>query len=69
MYFEEGDIVEVFYKPSLMDQHVKVGHYTPELAELIDPDSTASRDADALIERHFPGLNLMDIMLGMAKER
>jgi hypothetical protein len=69
MYFEEGDIVDVFYKPSLMERHIQVGHYTPKAANLTNSSSTACLEANALIARHYEGMDLMDLMLGMAKER
>lgn len=69
MYFQEGDIVEIYYKPSLKQQHIKVGHYTAKTCDLIEPDSVECNEANALISRYHQGLTLMDLMLGMGTER
>jgi predicted ABC-type ATPase len=70
MYFELGDIVEVYYKPSLMELPVKVAHCINKRSwELIAPNGSACQEANALIASHHPGLNLMDLMLGKGKER
>jgi len=69
MYFEEADIVEVYYKPSLVEQHVKVGHHTQKTSDLIDSESAGCEAASALIGQYHNGLTLMDLMLGMGMER